>query len=37
MIDRQTGITRILSAETLRAGFTVTLPIRTGLILFYQY
>ena len=37
MIDRQTGITRILSSETLRAGFTVTLPLRTGMILFYQY
>ncbi len=37
MVDRQTGNTRILSSETLHAGFTVTLPLRTGVILFYEY
>ncbi len=37
MIDRQTGNTRILSSEALHAGLPVTLPLRSGVILFYQY
>ena len=37
MVDRQSGITRTFTADTLKAGFTITLPLRTGVILFYQY
>lgn len=37
MVDRQSGITRTFTADTLRAGFTMTLPLRSGVILFYQY
>ena len=37
LIDRETGNMRTLTTEQLQHGFTVTLPPRTGVVLFYQY
>jgi hypothetical protein len=37
MVDRQSGTVRTFRADTLKAGFTVTLPLRTGVIFFYEY
>ena len=37
LIDRETGNTRTLTSAQLSVGFTVTLPKRSGIVLFYQY
>jgi hypothetical protein len=36
-VDRQAGTTRTLTSEQLSEGFTVTLPRRSGVVLFYAY
>jgi hypothetical protein len=36
-VDRQAGTTRTLTSEQLSEGFTVTLPRRSGVVLFYEY
>jgi hypothetical protein len=36
-VDRQTGNTHTLTSEQLSEGFTVTLPRRSGVVLFYEY
>jgi alpha-galactosidase len=37
LVDRETGNVRVLTADQLTRGFTVTLPPRSGVVLFYDY